>query len=67
MSKHLETMRKRLQLKSQLKNSLLLRVVGFMARNDISLSKYEDLCHLIEDILNLILPGETKFTLIEDS
>ena len=58
MKKTLENMREKIKIKGQLKNGILLRVASFIAREDIALDKYESLCSMIEDIINIILPGE---------
>ena len=67
LKKNLERMREKMLLKTQLKQAILIRIVGFISRNDLSLDKYKNFCSFIEDVINLVVPGDTKFTLLEET
>jgi hypothetical protein len=67
MKKTLENMREKIRVKSQIKNSILLRIASFISRENLALDKFKKLCLLIEDVINLIVPGETQFTLVEET
>jgi hypothetical protein len=59
MKQTLEKMKEKLRFKAQLKNMIILKITGFISKNNIAIDKFEILCRLIEDIIDMILPGES--------